>query len=76
LTPQSDFAVEQYQSATDLAWQVEGKPLTADRMERYSLLALEHLLDSTQAGAWSEALKSHTTQQAIAKCLTGIKMAL
>ncbi|MBL0187267.1 MAG: hypothetical protein IPP97_16165 [Candidatus Obscuribacter sp.] len=49
LAPQSDFAVEQYQSAADLAWQVEGKPLTADRMERYSLLALEHLLDSTQA---------------------------
>lgn len=29
-------------------WWVEGKPLTADRFERYSLLTLEHLLDSTQ----------------------------
>jgi hypothetical protein len=30
------------------AWFVEAKPLTADRLERYSLLALEHLLDKTR----------------------------
>lgn len=29
-------------------WQVENKTLSDDRLERYSLLALEHLLDSTQ----------------------------
>jgi hypothetical protein len=33
---------------TGPAWFVEAKPLTADRMERYSLLALEHLLDKTR----------------------------
>ncbi|MBS2006984.1 MAG: hypothetical protein JST01_08085 [Cyanobacteria bacterium SZAS TMP-1] len=33
---------------TGLSWFVEAKPLTADRMERYSLLALEHLLDKTR----------------------------
>jgi len=47
LVPQTDFGCEQ-PSAFDISWQVEGKPLTADRMERFSLLALEHLLDSTQ----------------------------
>lgn len=30
------------------AWWVEGKSLNTDRFERYSLLALEHLLDCTQ----------------------------
>ena len=33
---------------TGLAWFVEGKSLTPDRLERYSLLALEHLLDKTR----------------------------
>jgi hypothetical protein len=33
---------------TGLSWFVEAKPLTADRLERYSLLALEHLLDKTR----------------------------
>lgn len=33
---------------TGLSWSVEAKPLTADRLERYSLLALEHLLDKTK----------------------------
>jgi hypothetical protein len=33
---------------TGLSWFVEAKPLTADRLERYSLLALEHLLDQTR----------------------------
>ncbi len=32
----------------DLSWTVENKNLTADRFERYSLLALEHLIDKTQ----------------------------
>lgn len=31
-----------------LNWIVEDKPLTADRFERYSLLALEHLIDRSQ----------------------------
>jgi hypothetical protein len=31
-----------------LAWFVEAKPLTPDRLERFSLLALEHLLDKTR----------------------------
>ena len=36
------------QAMAGLAWFVEAKPLTADRLERYSLLALEHLLDKTR----------------------------
>ncbi len=32
----------------ELNWMVENKNLTADRFERYSLLALEHLIDRTQ----------------------------
>lgn len=35
-------------SMAGLSWFVEAKPLTADRLERYSLLALEHLLDKTR----------------------------
>ena len=35
-------------SMAGLSWFVESKPLTADRLERYSLLALEHLLDKTR----------------------------
>jgi len=33
---------------TGLSWFVEAKPLIPDRLERYSLLALEHLLDKTR----------------------------
>jgi hypothetical protein len=33
---------------TAVSWSVEGKTLTDDRLERYSLLALEHLLDKTR----------------------------
>ncbi len=36
------------QGMTGPSWFVEAKPLTADRLERYSLLALEHLLDKTR----------------------------
>jgi hypothetical protein len=35
-------------SLAGLSWTVEGKPLSTDRLERYSLLALEHLLDKTR----------------------------
>jgi hypothetical protein len=33
------------QSQPQISWNVEGKPLSADRFERYTLLALEHLID-------------------------------
>lgn len=39
---------ESEQAMAGPAWFVEAKPLTADRLERYSLLALEHLLDKTR----------------------------
>ena len=31
-----------------MSWSVESKPLSTDRLERYSLLTLEHLLDKTR----------------------------
>ena len=34
-----------FQSQPQISWNVEGKPLSADRFERYTLLALEHLID-------------------------------
>lgn len=36
------------QSNAAIAWSVEGKSLSLDRIERYSLLALEYLLDRSQ----------------------------
>lgn len=42
-TPLMSFTFEQAQG-----WTVEGKELNHDRLERYSLLTLEHLLDRTQ----------------------------
>lgn len=42
---QSEVLMSFNYSALD--WQVENKPLTEDRLERYSLLALEHLIDRT-----------------------------
>jgi hypothetical protein len=38
----------QISAGDGLNWIVEDKPLTADRFERFSLLALEHLIDMTQ----------------------------
>lgn len=34
-----------FESRPLISWIVEGKPLSADRFERYTLLALEHLID-------------------------------
>lgn len=34
-----------FQAQPQISWSVEGKPLSADRFERYTLLALEHLID-------------------------------
>jgi hypothetical protein len=34
-----------FQGQPQISWNVEGKPLSADRFERYTLLALEHLID-------------------------------
>lgn len=33
------------QGRVQVSWQVEGKPLSPDRFERFTLLALEHLID-------------------------------
>jgi hypothetical protein len=46
LSPLMTFQSEQ--GLTGPSWFVECKPLTDDRLERYSLLALEHLLDKTR----------------------------
>lgn len=46
LSPLMVFQSEQ--GLTGASWFVECKPLTDDRLERYSLLALEHLLDKTR----------------------------
>jgi hypothetical protein len=46
LSPLMVFQSEQ--GLTGPSWFVECKPLTDDRLERYSLLALEHLLDKTR----------------------------
>lgn len=42
----SNLSIESnFQKQPQISWNVEGKPLSADRFERYTLLALEHLID-------------------------------
>lgn len=48
--PLMTFAASEEETPSGFSdnWVVEGKLLNADRLERFSLLALEHLLDRTQ----------------------------